>query len=105
MTNYLEEAFANRLQRALEIIKNYDIKYETIGLFGSYARGEYNGRSDIDIALVVNNKPDRVISGCLREECESIGVDIVFITPDYLKNDNSRFAIKLRRDWRELNEK
>lgn len=105
MTEYLIEEFEERLKKALALIKAYGINYERIGLFGSYARGDCNGSSDIDLALVVIEKPDRAISGSLREDCELLGVDIVFVTPQFLKNGATRFAKKLRRDWRELNEK
>ena len=105
MTKYVEDIFQERLEKALSIIYSYDFEYLRIGLFGSFARKDYNGNSDIDIAIVVNEKPDRKISGSLRDDCEAIGVDVVFVTPEYLETDNSRFAIKLRRDWRELNAK
>lgn len=104
MTEILKQAFDKRLQEALTLIKAFDIKYEKIGVFGSYARGTFKGTSDIDICLIVKEKPDRRISGELRELCELKGIDIVFVTPDYFENSQDRFAIKLRSDWRDLNE-
>lgn len=104
MTVYLENTFKGRLKQALQLIDSYNIDYQKIGIFGSYARNEYNSRSDIDLCLIVNSKPSRKISGSLREECELIGVDIVFVTQEYFESNTSRFAEKLRRDWRDINE-
>ena len=104
MTVYLENKFKRRLKQALQLIDSYNIEYQKIGVFGSYARNEYNSRSDIDLCLIVDFKPSRKISGSLREECELIGVDIVFVTQEYFESNTSRFAEKLRRDWRDINE-
>ena len=105
MTIYLKQEFEDRLQKAISLINESGIDYEKLGIFGSYARGEATGSSDIDICLVVKDKPSRRLSGPLREDCELIGVDVIFVTEYYLKKDTSRFARKLREDWRCLCEK
>lgn len=105
MTEQLQEQFENRLNKAITIIKSYDIMYNKLGVFGSYARGDYCGSSDIDICLIVSEKPNRKISGSLREDCELLGVDVIFVTQGYFDNDDSRFARKLRADWKCLDEK
>lgn len=105
MTKILKQEFEERLKEAVTLINEYGICYEKIGVFGSYARETYKGTSDIDICLIVNKKPSRRISGELRELCEMKGVDIVFVTPDYFEHGSDRFAVKLRRDWREIHEK
>ena len=104
MTEMLKQAFDKRMEDAIKLIKDFNIEYEKIGVFGSYARGTFKGSSDIDICLVVEKKPPRWESGELRELCEMKGVDVVFVTPDYFENSQDRFAIKLRSDWREINE-
>ena len=104
MTEMLKQAFDKRLEDAIKLIKDFNIEYEKIGVFGSYARGTFKGSSDIDICLVVEKKPPRWVSGELRELCEMKGVDVVFVTSDYFENSQDRFAIKLRSDWREINE-
>ena len=43
MTAVLKRAFDERLKEAIALIKSYDIKYERIGVFGSYARGTFKG--------------------------------------------------------------
>lgn len=103
MTKYLEEEFKIRLHNVIECIKSYDIEYLEIGIFGSYAKGEATGRSDIDICLVVTEKPPRQITGALRCDAEELGADVVFVTREYLEGDTT-FAKNLRRDWRSIDE-
>lgn len=102
MTANLQQSFQDRLNSALALIKEYGIRYNEAGIFGSYARGDFKGTSDIDICLVVDEHPPRRVSGALREDCELLKVDIVFVTPDYLNNSQDRFAKKLRRDYKKL---
>ena len=105
MTAVLKRAFDERLKEAIALIKSYGIKYERIGVFGSYARGTFKGSSDIDICLVVTERPPRRISGELREICEMKGGDVDYVSPDNFENSSDRFAVQLRRDWRELDVK
>lgn len=105
MTEILKKSFEDRLQKAVQLISSANFQYLKIGIFGSYARGTATGSSDIDIAIIVNERPDRHISGPLREECEILGVDVVFMTMDYFQNDDSLFATEVRKDWREIDEK
>ena len=102
MTAILQHKFQKRLEKAIQIIDDYNITRSEMGIFGSYARNEYKGTSDIDICIIVKNKPSRGVSGSLREECELIGVDITFITEDYFNNSQDRFAKKLRKDYKKI---
>lgn len=52
-----------------ENANNYGIK--TIGLFGSYARGDYNAQSDIDIFITMQ-KPNIIVLSRIRTELEEI---------------------------------
>lgn len=47
VAKYLKPYFDKRCEKCLEIIKSYGFKYEEVGVFGSYARGDYKGQSDI----------------------------------------------------------
>ena len=105
MTAILQKAFDSRLQEALELIESYNIEYCELGVFGSYARGTFKGTSDIDICMIVNERPPRYISGELRELLETKGVDLVFVTPEYFRTSRDRFAVELRKDWRKIYEK
>ena len=98
----LRDNFKERLESALNLISQYQIEYEEIGIFGSYARDEFKNTSDIDICIITTKHPDRRVSGSLREEAEILGVDIVYVTPEYFKNCDSRFAKNLRNDYRRL---
>ena len=44
-------------------------------LYGSYARGDYNNSSDIDVMVLVNDMNDKEISR-IREEISSLAFDI-----------------------------
>ncbi len=48
--------------RYLKLIKSAGIKVEEAYVFGSYARGNFNENSDIDLALVISNLNDRITS-------------------------------------------
>lgn len=97
---YVKDIFAEREKKVIELIKKYNIAFEEIGVFGSYSRGNYKTTSDIDFCVITDNKPDRHISGCLREEAEILGADIIFITRDYFENSNTIFAENVRNDYR-----
>ena len=40
--------------------------------------------------------------GALREDLELLNADVVFVTPQYFKYDNSDFMRQLRRDFKEI---
>lgn len=102
VTKNVEENFLSRKQAVLELIVSYQVQFQEVGIFGSYARDDYKAGSDIDFCIITEERPSRTISGSLREEAELIGADIIFVTPDYFKNDTSNFAVQLRRDFRRL---
>lgn len=96
------DAFRKREEKILNLILESGLPYQEIGIFGSYARGDYNAMSDIDFCVIVEEHPDRVFSGLLRTEAEEMGADIVYVRPDYFKEDESAFAKELRRDYKRL---
>ena len=91
------------LKRIKEIIKPILNKYEIrdIYLFGSYARGEANSKSDIDIYCDKGNIKTLIQQGKLEEELEKSlhkEVDIVFessIKDDYFEKQIMEDMIKL----------
>lgn len=99
----VKEFFAERYTKCMSYIKQSGIKYEHVGIFGSYARGEYTARSDIDFCIIVNEMPERYLMGGLREDLDMLDADVVFVTQDYFDNDMSRFAVNLRRDFKTVN--
>lgn len=42
----VENDFKDRLNKCVDIIKNSSIKYQSFGIFGSYARNDYKASSD-----------------------------------------------------------
>lgn len=98
----LKDSFVEREAKVVDAIRKSGIDYVRFGIFGSYARGEYTTLSDIDFCIIVNKKPERCLSGGLREEADLLGADIVFVTQQYFNEDNSQFAQQLRRDFKEI---
>lgn len=94
--------FEERLKSVLHLFDLYKFNYAEVGIFGSYARGDYNSLSDLDICFIAENRPDRYLTGQLRCDAEELGADIIFVSPDYFKKDDSLFACNLRKDYRRL---
>lgn len=93
---YLKPDFDKRCLKCLDIIKSYNLPFYEIGVFGSYARGDYKGGSDIDFYMIVDEHPDRSISGEMRQDLEDAGADLVYIYKD--KHSDSLFYRNWERD-------
>ncbi|MCM1236729.1 MAG: nucleotidyltransferase domain-containing protein [Ruminococcus flavefaciens] len=93
----LYRAFKEREQAVLQMIMDAGFPFEAIGIFGSWARGESKGTSDIDF-FVIGERPSRDVTSGLRADADDMGADIVFVTSEYFANDASLFARDLRRD-------
>ncbi len=102
VSKIVEDAFAERLVKVLDLIRSYGIVYEEVGIFGSYARNDYKTTSDIDVCIITMDRPSRKVSGNLRSDAELLKADIIYVTRDYFENDSSLFARNLRRDYRKL---
>lgn len=102
MTEALKQHFADRLERAVRLIDSYGITYEEMGIFGSYARGDYTNQSDIDICLIVKEHPERGVSGSMRCDAEEMGVDVVYVRREYFTDSNEWFAQNLRKDYKRI---
>lgn len=101
MLDVLYNKFVQRQNEVLHLISEYENRYNLewndIGVFGSFARREANATSDIDIVIIAE-KPDRYISGNLREEADMLKADIVFMRKEDLLNSDSLFCRNIRRD-------
>ncbi len=102
VSSSVERNFLERLEKCMKLIEQYDVKYDEIGVFGSYARLEHTATSDIDLCIVTNERPERKVSGALREEAEELRVDIIFVTPTYLEADDSVFSQQIKKDYRRI---
>lgn len=98
----VNEYFTERLAKVLKLIQQYEIDFVQVGIFGSFARGDFKASSDLDICIVTNSRPTRRISGSLREEAEELGVDIIYVTEEFLLGSQTPFGKNLRRDYRRL---
>lgn len=87
-TQPMQSRLAEAKQLAKTIVKNY--KPEKIILFGSAARGDYHGDSDIDLLII--KKSDKKRAYRIKEIFESLRnvprlypLDPIVYTPDELK--------------------
>lgn len=98
---YLKEQFEIRKNKVLDLIESYAKEYaqdwKDIGIFASYARGEANGLSDIDICIIAE-KSSSYISGALQEDANVLKADIVFVTKEQFLHSSCTLCQDLRRD-------
>lgn len=102
VSEVVKQDFAKRKNACLSLFRAANIPDARIGIFGSFARGEYKATSDIDFCVITDNRPPRGVVGGLKEDFDMHGADIVFIDNDYFSNDQSDFARQLRRDFKEI---
>lgn len=94
-------AFNRRLLELMDFIDSFGLAYEEIGVFGSYARGEYKANSDIDICIV-GAQPDRGVLADIRCGAEERKADVVFVSREYIENSDALMAKNIRRDFRRV---
>ena len=99
---YIKETFDKRCLRCLDIIRSYGFNYEEVGVFGSYARGDYKAHSDIDFCMIISEHPNRVDSGNMRQDLEDIGAELVYVTRDTFENSTRPIYRNMRRDYKRL---
>ena len=98
----VERKFDSKRDQMIQRIINSKINYVSVGLFGSYARGEFTSRSDIDFCIVTECTLTRLQKGTLREDAEDLGVDIIFIDKKDFECSETRFMQNLRKDYKEV---
>ncbi len=96
---YLKRHFDTRRDQALAIIQSYRIPFQEVGVFGSYARGDYTTKSDIDLCMIMETRPDRYTSGSLRQDLEDIGVELVYVKPETFRTSEEPIYQNMRRDY------
>ncbi|MEQ2649227.1 nucleotidyltransferase family protein [Anaerobutyricum soehngenii] len=99
------EMMENRLAKCLNVIESYNLNYEEIGIFGSYARGSYKATSDIDFCVIIKERPSLYVSGNLRDDLEELHADLIWVTPTSFENSDTLFMKNVRRDYKKLKEK
>lgn len=98
----LERKFNETLEQMMQVIDHSPLEYRTAGVFGSFARGDYTVRSDVDLCVVVDDLPDRYLKGHLYDEAEDLGVDLCFVTTKRFETEDSRFLNNIRKDFKEV---
>lgn len=96
----VKEKFDSRCKEGLEVIKSSLLPFDEVGIFGSYARGEYTPSSDIDFCIVSDISRQDMRFLIMRDKLESLGCDCILVTPDMFKTSCTKFYINLRRDYR-----
>ena len=102
VTQNIVDTMDERLKKCVSKIQEYGLDCDEIGVFGSYARGEYKSTSDIDICVIIKNRPSHRISGTLRDDLEELKADLVWVTPDSFRDSDTAFMSNLRRDYRRI---
>lgn len=102
VSDSIKMKFKNIQDEMVKRILAQEFDFKEIGIFGSYARGDYNALSDVDICIVVKDIPKRCIMGWLRDDAEEIGADICFITEEQFKRSESKFICNIRKDYRRI---
>ena len=85
--------FVGRLDRHHQLIENPE--FQSIVLYGSYARGEFNEKSDVDLLIITNMEKTKVQS-LLEPLGKNLGVDLsltIFTLAQWkeLADKNDRF--------------
>jgi uncharacterized protein len=117
----LEEVVSTLVGHIEELVKEFDIKL--IYIFGSYAKGTNNVRSDLDIAIMLENNYDPMIKLNLIGELTSIfkrdDIDLVILNTEkpvlrhqvikygklvYMKDEDIKveFEVKVLREYMDM---
>lgn len=106
MSTYVSESvkakFLSIQNEMVNRILQQNFDFTEIGVFGSYARNEYNALSDVDICVIVKEMPTRYVTGWLRDDAEELGADICFITEERFKLSDTPLINNIRRDYRRV---
>lgn len=98
----VKDKFVNMLTQAFEIVDKSNIDYVKFGVFGSFARNEFNANSDIDFVLVVTEIPQRLDVALLRSKFDDLGCDIALLLEESFNNPQTAFAKNVVRDFKEI---
>ena len=100
--NSVEQMMLEKINKAIKIIDSYDIKYIEYGVFGSAARGDYKITSDVDIAMLVDTMPEKMVLSNLRCDLEAIGCDFAILYKHNYEQPTTAFQREVKRDYRRL---
>ena len=69
-----------------------------IGVYGSYARGDYKATSDVDLYALYERLPSPIDKGELYEEAADIGIDLLICTYETFYASDSIFTKNVIQD-------
>ena len=73
-----------------EVKKILDVRLKKVFLYGSYARGDYNNGSDIDIMILTDLTDDEInkYNNLIWEKCADIEIDKGIVINPLIRNIN-----------------
>lgn len=86
----------------IEVIDSCNLDYIEYGLFGSVARSEYNGCSDVDIVFIVNKLIPSKEFASLAGDLESLHCDVAQILLENFNNPKNAFHRNIAKDYRRI---
>ena len=88
MNNMNKQQTINQIKKLTEpIFRDYGV--EKAYIFGSYARGDYNENSDIDIIIVAKNIKSLLIIGAILEALkQALNKEVDLIEEECFNEDN-----------------
>lgn len=88
----------DKLKMLVRLILNSIDTCEKIVLFGSYARAEYTGSSDLDILVLTETEIPREIKGKLCSIFEENNADLVFYTKSKFEQSDCLLVKQIKRE-------
>ena len=98
----VENRFIHKLIKAFNIIKESGINYERFGVFGSFARNNFNSNSDIDFVLITKEIPKRFDIALLRSKFDDLDCDIAILLESSFNNPKTAFEKNVVKDFKEI---
>ncbi len=98
----VEHHLVDKAIQGVKIIEEADFRYVEYGLFGSVARGDFDGTSDVDFVMIVDEIPDSTKIAITRSKLEEIKCDFAVLLKSHFDMPNSVFEKAVKRDYRRL---
>lgn len=98
----ISERIVKILAEAIKIIDKSNLQFIEYGIFGSVARGDYTGVSDVDI-VIITDKPLSSKEFCdIKHLLEQVDCDVANITREHFVRPISAFHKNVVKDYRRI---
>lgn len=97
---HLKEKLKNKQQQKIDTILPILIQTspKEIGIYGSFARGDYKATSDVDMYVLYDRNLDKVVKGELYELAQECGIDLLISKVDGFYDTESVFCANIFKD-------